>query len=310
VLFLSRANVEALLDLDALIDALGTAFVDLSAGRASVPARVMAVTPDGWLGAMPGFVPGALEAKLIAVFPDNHRRGLPSHQGIIALFDPETGTALAVMDGTSITAARTAAASALATRTLARDDAEVLAVIGAGVQARAHLEVVPRVRTFREIRVANRTRAAAETLADAFGAVVAGGFESAVRGADVVCLCTDASAPVIDGEWLHPGAHVSSVGASFGGGELDERTLRASSIFVESRVAFEPPPAGAFELAGFDPDASAELGEVLSGVRPGRVSPDEITVYKSMGHAVEDITAARLVYERALDSGAGVRLEL
>lgn len=310
MLYLSRADVEAMLDLDALIDALAMVFVDLSAGRASVPARVGAAAPGGWLGVMPGFVPGALEAKLIAVFPDNHRRGLPSHQGLIALFDPETGTPLAVMDGTSITAARTSAASALATRTLARDDVEVLAVIGGGVQARAHLEIVPRVRRFGEIRVANRTRASAERLAETFGAVVPDGFESAVRGADVVCLCTDSSAPVIDGEWLRPGTHVTSVGASFGGGELDERTARAASIFVESRVAFEPPPAGAFELTGLDPEAASELGEVLSGVRPGRVSPEQITVYKSMGHAVEDIAAARLVYERAVSSGTGTHLEL
>jgi ornithine cyclodeaminase/alanine dehydrogenase-like protein (mu-crystallin family) len=244
---------------------------------------------------MPGFVPGTLEAKLVSVFPGNHAKDLPSHQALIVMFDPNDGTPLAIMDGTAITASRTACASALATRTLARERVGTLAVLGAGVQGRAHLEAVPRVRSFDEIKVASRTRSHAEALAGEFDATVANDSESAVRGADVVCVCTDATTPVIDASWLSPGAHVTSVGASPAGGELDAGTVRAGLLVVESRVAFEPPPAGAAELMDLEPHLAVELGEILNGAHPGRTSDDEITVYKSMGHAVEDAAAAQLV---------------
>lgn len=311
MLFLSRSEVEALLDLDRLIDVLAGAFIELSAGRASVPPRVAAFTPGGgFLGAMPGYVGTTLEAKLVAVFPDNDAKGLPSHQALITLFDAETGTPLTVMDGTHITAMRTAAASALATRTLARTDVSILTVIGSGVQGRSHLRLVPRVRAFEEIRVASRTESRAEALARDFSAQPFGSFEEAIKGADVVCLCTDASTPVIDAGWLSPGTHVTSVGASPRGGELDAGTVRAGLLVVESRVAFEPPPAGAAELEGLDPNAAAELGEILSGAREGRSSDEQITVYKSMGHAVEDAVAAQLVYERAVDKGTGTEVQI
>ena len=153
--------------------------------------------------------------------------------------------------------------------------------------------------------MASRDRSHAETLAREFDATPAQDFESAVRGADVVCVCTDASEPVIDGSWLAPGAHVTSVGASPKGGELDGRTVRAGLLVVESRVAFEPPPAGAAELAGLDPADAVELGEILDGRHPGRTSDEEVTVYKSMGHAVEDAAAARLVYDAARARGLG-----
>jgi alanine dehydrogenase len=310
VLVLSRADVEAALDVDALIDALAQAFVEVSAGRASVPPRIAASAPSGFLGAMAAHVDGTLASKLVSVFPDNHNRGLPSHQAVIALFGAEDGHPLAAMDGTHITAIRTAAASALATRILARPDAAVLAVLGAGVQGRSHLEVVPRVRPFREVRIANRSRPQAEALAADFGASVLGSFEEAVRGADVVCLCTDAPEPVIDCTWLASGTHVTSVGYSERGGELDDGTVRAGLLVVESRVALEPPPAGAAELQGLDPADVVELGEILAGDHPGRRTADEITVYKSMGHAAEDAAAARLVYERAIAEGLGIEVEL
>ncbi|MGH2995504.1 MAG: ornithine cyclodeaminase family protein [Gaiellaceae bacterium] len=311
MLLLSEDDVERLLDLDLLIESLADAFVELSSGRTSVPPRVAATVPGrGLLAAMPGYAAGVLETKLVSLFPGNHERAIPSHQALIALFDPETGSPLAVMAGTRITATRTAAASALAVRTLAREDSRVLAVLGAGVQGRSHLEAVPRVLAFDEVRVASRTRAHAEALARDFDAAAATSFEEAVRGADVVCACTHASDPLIRGEWLAPGMHVSSVGANFEGPELDEATVRAGLLVVESRVAFEPPPAGAAELGGLDPDAAAELGEILAGARPGRTSPEQITVYKSMGHAVEDAAAAGLVYRRALEAGAGVEVAL
>jgi alanine dehydrogenase len=310
VLVLSRAEVEAALDVDVLIERLARVFVAVSSGRASVPPRIAAFAPSGFLGAMAAHVDGTLASKLVSVFPENHERGLPSHQAVVALFDADDGRPLAVMDGTHITAIRTAAASALATGTLARDDASVLAVLGAGVQGRSHLEVVRRVRGFKEVRVANRSRAKADALAADFGASALDSFEQAVRGANVVCLCTDASKPVINRAWLASGAHVTSVGYSGRGGELDDATVRAGLLVVESRVALEPPPAGAAELQGLDPADVVELGEILGREHPGRRSGDEITVYKSMGHAAEDAAAARLVYERAIAEGLGTEVEL
>jgi ornithine cyclodeaminase/alanine dehydrogenase-like protein (mu-crystallin family) len=296
VLVLSQVDVERLLDVDLLLPRLERAFVELSAGRASVPPRVAASVPElGLLAAMPGYVDGVLEAKLVSVFPGHD----PSHEALIAVFDAGTGAPRAVMDGTHITAVRTGASSAVATRALAREDARVLAVIGAGVQGRSHLDAVRRVRAFSEVRVASRTFEHAKALAEEAGATPVESFEQAVRGADVVCCCTHASEPVVRREWLAPGTHVCSVGASQEGPELDAETVAAGLLCVESRVAFQRPPAGAFELQGLDPEAAVELGEVLGGSRPGRTSDEQLTVYKSMGHAVEDAAAAALVLERA-----------
>jgi ornithine cyclodeaminase/alanine dehydrogenase-like protein (mu-crystallin family) len=310
MLVISRAEVRELLDVELLLDALEQTFVELSAGRASVPPRIAANVDRGLLAAMPGYVDGVLETKLVSVFPGNHAAGLPSHQATITLFDEETGTPLALLDGTEITAVRTAASSAVATRALARPDARVLAVLGAGVQGRSHLDAVPRVREFEEVRVASRTPEHAEALAKEAGAVSVGSFEDAVRGADVVCACTDAGEPVLRAEWLAPGTHVTSVGASREGAELDPQTVRSGLLVVESRVAFEPYPAGAHELQGLDPNSAVELGEVLAGTREGRTSPEQITVYKSMGHAVEDAAAVGVVYRRALERGIGTEVEL
>ena len=310
MLVIPRSEVEALLDLDALMERLAAGFVEVSAGRASVPPRTAAFSPSGFLGAMPGYVDGILEAKLVAVFPENHDRGLPSHQALITLFDGDTGEPLALLDGTYITAMRTAAASALSARLLARADAEVLTVLGAGVQGASHLKMLQRVRDFREIHIASRTLENSQALARSVGAAATDDFEAAVRAADVVCVCTDATTPVIDGSWLSPGMHVTSVGASPRGGELDRATVTAGLLVVESRVAFEAPPAGAFELHGMDPSDGVELGDIISGAHPGRTSEDEITVYKSMGHAMEDAVAARLVYDAAIAQGGGTYVTL
>jgi ornithine cyclodeaminase/alanine dehydrogenase-like protein (mu-crystallin family) len=287
--------VERLLDVDELLDALERAFVELSAGRASVPPRIAAFSEHGLLGAMPGYVDGVLAAKLVTLFPDHE----PSHQALIAVFDAETGTPTAVMDGTHITATRTGGGSAVATRALARDDARVLTILGAGVQGRSHLDAVGRVRDFQEVRIASRNPEHARAFAEKTGATAVETFEEAVAGADVVCACTSAAEPVLRREWLEPGTHVTSVGSSMEGPELDRETVTAGLLVIESRVAFQPPPAGSHELEGLDPSVAVELGEVLSGSHPGRTSVDEITVYKSMGHAVEDAAAAALVLERA-----------
>jgi alanine dehydrogenase len=299
MLVLSQEEVERFLDVDQLLDALERAFVELSAGRASVPPRIAAFSERGLLGAMPGYVDGVLAAKLVTLFPDHE----PSHQALIAVFDAETGTPTAVMDGTHITAVRTGGGSAVATRALAREDARVLTILGAGVQGRSHLDAVGRVRDFQEVRIASRNPEHAHAFAEESGATVVESFEEAVAGADVVCACTSAAEPVLRRDWLDPGTHVTSVGSSMDGPELDRETVTAGLLVIESRVAFQPPPAGSHELQGLDPSAAVELGEVLSGSHPGRTSADEITVYKSMGHAVEDAAAAALVLERAKTRG-------
>jgi alanine dehydrogenase len=313
LLYLSRADVERLLDIDAMLDALGRALVVFSSGITSVPPRSAARVPDrGLLGVMAGYVPGiALEVKLVSVFPANHHHDLPSHQGLIAIFDEDNGAPLALMDGTYITAIRTGGTAAVAARALARDDASVLAILGAGVQGASHLETFPRVRDFKEVRIASRNPDTARALAARHPrAVVAASFEAAVRGADVIACCTDAREPILSRAWLKPGAHVSSVGGTFGP-ELDGPTIAAGRVFVEWRgAATNPPPAGAVELQGLDLATITEVGEVLAGTKPGRQSHDEITIYKSTGHAVEDAAAARLVYDRAKAEGAGVSLPL
>jgi alanine dehydrogenase len=302
-----------MLDVDAMLEALGRALVILSSGKTSVPPRIAARVPDlGLLGAMAGYVPGvALESKLVSVFPANDHHGIPSHQGLIALFDESTGTPLAVMDGTYITAIRTGGTAAVAARELSRTDASVLAILGAGVQGHSHMQTFTRVRDFTEIRVASRDQSKASALAATHQhARVAKSFEEAVRGADVVACCTDAREPILRRQWLKPGAHVSSVGGTFGP-ELDPETIAAGRVFVEWRgAATNAPPAGAAELQGLDPDRLTEVGEVLAGTRPGRKSDQEITVYKSTGHAVEDAAAARLVYDRARAEHVGVMLPL
>jgi alanine dehydrogenase len=296
MLVLSRTEVEELLDLDALLDALAAAQAELSAGKASLVPRVGAFAGDaGVLGVMPAYAPSAgLGCKLVTLFPGNRDR--PTHQAAIALFDPATGTQVALMDGTYITAMRTAAAAALATRMLARPDARVLAILGTGVQSRSAQEMFPRARDFAEVRVAGR-----------------GEFEEAVRGADVVHATTASPEPVVRFEWLNPGAHVSSVGSTLGGGfELDPAIVeRADVVVVEQRdSAFAPLPAGAPELEPRGRDGVVELGEIIAGSAVGRTSGEQITLYKSVGVAVQDLAAAALVLAAARERGVGQEIEL
>ncbi len=312
LLYLSRADVERLLDVDAMFDALARALIAYSDGSASAPPRSAVRVKHGLLGVMQAYVPGvALETKLVSVFPENDRLGIPSHQGLIALFDVENGTPVAVMDGGYITQIRTGGTAAVAARLLAREDASVLAILGAGAQGWSHLETFPRIRDFKEIRVASRNDERARDLAAHHPkARATATFEEAVRGADVVACCTDAREPIISLDWLKPGVHVSAIGGTFGP-ELDAETVNASRIFVEWRGAVtNPPPAGAHELQGIDPSLVTEIGEVLAGTNPGRQSAEEMTLYKSTGIAVEDAATAALVYERALREGAGTRLPL
>jgi alanine dehydrogenase len=307
-LMLNETEVQRLLDPDMLLDALADGFKALSEGLVDAPKRIGVTVPDtGFLLSMPVYQQGReITVKLVSVFHDNKRFGIPSHQAIICLFDAQTGTPLSFMDGTYITGLRTAGAAALSTRLLARTDTRVLAIIGAGVQGSSHLKMIPRVRQFSEIRIASAHFAHAEQLAATDSrAHAVESVEQAVRGSDVICLCTHSGEPVISMDWLSPGMHVTSVGYSPPGGELDPKVIEQGRLYVETRLAFEPPPAGCGELIGFDRSIGTELGEVLLGRGAGRQSRDEITVYKAMGHACEDMAAASLVYRRAKQEGMG-----
>jgi ornithine cyclodeaminase/alanine dehydrogenase-like protein (mu-crystallin family) len=312
VLYLTRGDVERLLAPAEMLDALERGFRAYSTGDASVPPRTAARTPAGLLGAMPAWVSGGgLALKAVSVFPGNGALGLPSHQGVITLFDERDGGLLAVMDAEHITAMRTGGGAAVSVRLLARADARTLAIIGAGVQGHSHLATVPLTREFTEIRVSSRDIDKAHTLAALDPrCVVVEGFEEAIRGADVVCCCTDTREPITRAGWFPPGTHVTSVGGTFGP-ELDPETVALNRVFVEWRGAAEnAPPAGAHELQGRDPGSITELGELIAGLKPGRENDTEITVYKSTGSGFEDAVTARMVYEAAVAAHVGTELEL
>jgi len=327
LLVLNKAEVGSLLDLDELLEAVARAMADLSAGNASMPNRIAALVPerDAFLAAMPAYLPSsrALTTKLVSLFPRNRDR--PTHQAVVLCFDPDTGTPVALMDAESITAARTAAGSALSTKLLAREDARVLSILGTGVQARAHARAVVRVRPVERVMIAGRdaekARALASDLAPELAVPVEAvqTFEEAVRGADVVCATTHTTEPVVRRAWVSPGIHITSVGFNAAGqGEVDPETVHAAIVVVEHRAsALAPPPAGAVELllpiaAGlFDAGhIRAELGELVAGTATGRTSPEEITLYKSVGVAVQDAAAASMVLAGARARGIGTEVTI
>lgn len=312
LLCIDRALVAELLTPEALRPALENALVALSAGGADVPPRIAARAPEGLLAAMPGYLAGVgLAAKIVSVFAGSE----PSHQGVVFLVDADSGRPLSIMDAEVITERRTAMTAAIAADLLARDDAEVLTIVGAGAQGHAHVQSFGRLRPWREIRVVSRSRRSATVLAAdarfAFGPDVAvadvEGFEDAVRGADVVALCTHAADPVIDPAWIGTGAHVSSVGSL---AELPAELVSAGLVVDQIGAVTAPPPAGAIELQGMDPTDVVELGELLVSLARGRVDDRQITVYKSTGHAVQDIAAARVVFDAAVRAGLGTTLTL
>jgi len=325
MLVLSATEVVSLLDLDALADALQTAMVDLSAGQASVPPRVAALVPgrDAMLAAMPAYLPSAdaLTTKLVSLFPRNQNR--PTHQALICCFDPATGTPVAVIDGTYVTAARTAAGSALATRLLARPGASQVAVIGTGVQARAHARALARLPGVQTVLIAGRDQSRAKALA---GELTTAGVpaqalasaEDAVRSADVVCTTTHAASPVLLREWLRPGTHINSVGYNNSGeGEVDSATIRDALVVVESRAAaLAPFPAGAVELRRaiehhvIDGSQIVEVGQIAAGTARGRTGDTQLTLYKSVGVAVQDAAAAALILATAQEQGAGTHIAM
>jgi ornithine cyclodeaminase/alanine dehydrogenase-like protein (mu-crystallin family) len=293
--FLDEYHVRAHLEWDALIAAMENALIDFSAGRVQQPVRRFLTVDryEGFFGIMPAVSDKVMGIKLVTFYPNNAARGLPTHLAMIQLFAPETGEALALIDGRLITEMRTAAVSAAATKVLAAPDARVLAVLGSGVQARAHVEALSRVRAFEEIRVWGRTRAHAERFADEVGASVMAA-EDAVRGADVVVTATAATEPILEGAWLKRGAHVNAIGwRGHTSRELDDAAM-ANVVVVESREAAHD-QCGDVILSGAE--IYAELGEILAAEKPARA--EETTVFDSVGIAVEDISAAQLVYEAA-----------
>jgi thiomorpholine-carboxylate dehydrogenase len=297
MVFLDEAAVRRLLRMVDLIPAMEGALADLSSGKAVQPVRVVVPVKDhqGFFGVMPAYNK-ALGAKLVTFYPNN--QGIPTHHAMILLFRPETGEPLVMMDGRLITEMRTAAASAVASKLLARPEAPVMAILGSGVQAHSHLEALRLVRTFREVRAWSPRNARA--FAEQHGVSAAGSAEEAVRGAGVVCVATASKTPVLLGEWLAAGTHINAVGACRPDWrELDDDALRKSRLYVDSREAASR-ESGDVMAAG---NIVAEIGEVLSGARIGRESAEEITLFKSVGVAVEDVMAADLVYRKAAESG-------
>jgi len=322
---LTEAQVQSLLPMSDLIAAMESAIARFSAGDVVQPVRtVLSVGPThAYFGVMPAFVPHAasLGAKIVTVFSGNPAKHLPSHLATIFLLDPETGALQAIMDGRYITEARTAAVSAVSARFLARAEASTLAIIGSGVQARSHLEALAEVRVLRDVRVWSPQASSRERfVADMSGQVAAplramATAEGAVRGADVVVLATSSKTPVIDNAWVGDGTHVISVGACLPSQrEMAPALVARARLFVDSRAAALVESGDVVlgirdGLFGAD-HLKGELGEVVLGRVEGRKREDDVTVFKSLGMAVEDVVAADLVLRRAIESGAGTALTL
>jgi ornithine cyclodeaminase len=319
VLVLGHDDVERLLPMENCIELMADVLADLARGAVWQPLRFVVRPPEepSLMGLMPAHRSSPQPAyglKVICIFPENPSRGLDAHQGGVLLFDGETGRLRAIIDASAVTAIRTAAVSAVATRLLAREETRELAILGSGVQARSHLEAMAKVRPFERARVWSRTAEHARALAAEaeapFPVEAVAGAEEALREADVVVTATSSREPIVRREWLAPGAHINAVGSSIPTArELDAATVAEASLFADARESMLN-EGGDYLLAvgeaGIGPDhIRAELGEVLTGSHPGRGSADELTVFKSLGLGSEDLAAAEHVYERALETGAG-----
>jgi thiomorpholine-carboxylate dehydrogenase len=300
VMFLDEERIAGLLNWDNLIPAMETALAGFSQGRVVQPVRNMLTIDEGkrYLGIMPAVGDTAMGAKLVSFYPGNAGTQVPTHHAMILLFRTATGEPLAVMDGRLITEMRTAAVSAAATRRLASPASAVLALLGSGVQARAHLSALTHLRHFDEIRVWSRTPAHAQRFAEERG-IHAADIETAVRGADVIVTATNALEPILKGDWLKPGAHVNAVGSPRPTWrELDDRAM-ANTLIVDSREAVLK-ESGDVILAGAP--IYAELGEIFAGLKTAPLGAT--TIFKSVGIAIEDIAAAKLVYDLATRDAA------
>jgi ornithine cyclodeaminase len=324
-LIVTQGEVETLLPMAECIDLMGRTMESLARGETILPLRSILWLPErvGALGLMPGALlhEGVLGLKAITLFPRNEGTALDTHQGAVLLFEAEHGSLVAVIDATSITAIRTAAVSGFATRLLARGDAGDLAILGSGVQARTHLEAMLAVRKIRRVRVASRrpesARAFAERESKRRGIRVEAVAtpREAVEGADLVCTTTSAREPILEGAWLAAGAHVNAVGSSIPATrELDTEAVRRCRLYADRRESvlneagdfLIPKREGAFG----DEHIVAEIGEVAVGRAPGRRARDEITLFKSLGLAVEDVASAKHIYEKAKAAGTGRLLAL
>lgn len=325
MLILSQSNIEQLLPIDACIDVMASTLASLARGETILPLRTVIRIPstNDAFAVMPALLtaPKTIGAKVITVFPGNHGTAFDAHQGAVLLFDPENGTLTALLDATAITTIRTAAVSAVATRALARPDASRLAIIGAGVQAHAHVAAIRTVCPIASLSIWSRNAGHAERLAkyahERFGihARVASTGRDAVKDADIVCTTTSATEPVLEGEWLAPGTHVNAVGACTPNArELDSAVVVRSRLYADRRESALKEPGDILvplQDGEIGPDhVVAELGELLIGRGTGRRDDREITLFKSLGLAIEDLAAASYVLEQAKLRGVGTRVEL
>ena len=308
VMTLSEAEVEKYLDPKELLAGLEDGFRGLELGEIQSPPRPkLSVAGKGFSLAMPAWQPGMqLMVKIVNVFEGNLEIGLPNHLAMINLFHPDNGATSCVMDGTYITGIRTAAAAVLSARMLSRSSSRIATVIGAGVQGRQHVRLLPLIRDFERINICSlRFEDAQKLAAESEIARATSDMEAAVRESDIVCLATHSPTPVIRSEWVRPGAHVTSVGYCPPHGELPKDLASNHRLFVETLDAFQPTPVGCGELAGLEASVGTTLGAVALGRKPGRVNDAEITVYKAMGVAMEDMVAANLAYQKAKREGGG-----
>jgi ornithine cyclodeaminase len=326
---LSHDDVLAALQPEACADAMAAVLAEHARGETHLPLRSVMMPPGaaGFMGLMPCWRgqhqdrAAAFALKAICLMPGNPARGLDAHQGLVTLFDGESGIPTAILDASAVTAVRTAAVTAVATRLLARPDARGLAILGAGTQARAHLRALENVRDFEQVRIYAPTLAHARALAEQAGAArgevrAAASAEEAVRDADVVVAVTNAREPVLRHGWLKPGAHLNAVGASSPQArEIDTATVAASALFCDSRESLRN-EAGEFLLAiregliAGEEHVRAELGEVLAGLAPGRRDAGELTLFRSLGVAIEDLAAAEHAVAVARERGIGTEVQL
>ncbi len=296
LLILSEQEVHQLLTMRDCIAVMEEALADLARGKVTNPLRSMTRGEGsaGILGLMPAYR-GDYGLKEVCVYPGNPARGLDTHLGCVILHDGETGAPKAIMNASAITAIRTAAVSAVATKLLARDDAHILAILGAGVQGQSHLQAIPLVRDIKEVRIFSRTERQ-----------LANSAEEAVRGADIIVTATSSREPVLEREWIAPGAHINAVGSSVKTSrEIDTETMKTASLFVDRRESTLN-ESGDYLMSGVGPEhIRAEIGEILIGQAKGRTSKEEITLFKSLGLAVEDLASAQFLFQEAQRRGRG-----